>query len=332
MALKVPPTMVRLVAGTLAVAGATSAAYQAYGTWRDRRRFPPPGRLVEVGGRRLHLWLAGAGAPSVVVVPALGSPGLEWVRIQRQLVPDIAVVLYDRAGLGWSDPGPWPRSAGRIADELHQLLQAAGVPAPYLLVGQSLGGLVVRLYAARHPEAVAGLVLVDPTPEDYQRRIGQLNWRSSVPGLWLRAARLQLQPLGLRRLANDLGLIHGPRDAAAREYPSDLQASGLALALSSRHRRTVVQELVALTRSTREVRRQAASVGQLPVTVLSGGGHGRERWYPTWAAMQEELARRLSPSSTHVVADHTGHHVHLDDPDLVVQGIVEQHAQLAALT
>jgi pimeloyl-ACP methyl ester carboxylesterase len=112
--------------------------------------------------------------------------------------------------------------------------------------------------------------------------------------------------------------------------PPDLQAAGLALALSSRHRRTVVQELLAVARSTAEARTQAASLGQLPVTVLSGGGHGRERWHPTWAEMQAELARRLSPSSRHVVADHTGHHVHLDDPDLVVQVIREQHAKLAA--
>jgi pimeloyl-ACP methyl ester carboxylesterase len=323
--------MIRLVAGALTVAGVTSAAYQAYGSLRDRRRFPPPGRLVEVGGgRRVHLWLAGVGKPSVVVVPALGSPGLEWARIQRALVPEIAVVLYDRAGLGWSDPGPWPRSAGRIADELHQLLEGAGVPAPYLLVGHSLGGLVVRLYAARHPEAVAGVVLVDPTPEDYQRRIGPFDWRHSILGCWLRAVRLQLQPLGLRRLASDLGLIQRLRDAAAREFPPDLRAAGLALTLSSRHRRTVVQELLALARSATEVRAQASSVGQLPVTVLSGGGYGRERWYPTWAAMQEELAHRLSPSSTHVVAGHTGHHVHLDDPELVVQVIREQLTQFAA--
>jgi pimeloyl-ACP methyl ester carboxylesterase len=166
----------------------------------------------------------------VVVIPALGSPGLEWTRIQRELVPDTAVVPYDRAGLGWSDPGPWPRSAARIADKLHQLLEAGGVRPPYLLVGHSLGGLVVRLYAARHPGTVAGMVLVDPTPEDYQRRIGELDWRSSVLGCWLRATKLQLQPLGLRRMASDLGLSHGPDRAAAHEYPPDLRAAGLALA------------------------------------------------------------------------------------------------------
>jgi pimeloyl-ACP methyl ester carboxylesterase len=329
VALKVSPKLVRGAAGIIAVAGAASAAYQAIGSRRDRHRYRPPGRLVEVGGRRAHLWLAGDGVTTVVVVAALGSPGLEWAQIQRALVSDTAVVLYDRAGLGWSDPGPRPRSAGRIADELHQILEAAGVPAPYLLVGHSLGGLVVRLYGARHPDAVAGLVLVDPTPEDYQRRIGRLNWRSSIPGFWLRALQLQLQPLGLRRLASDLGLSRGPGRAAARGYPPDLQAAGLALALTSAHRRTVVQELLALARSATEARVQAATLGEVPVTVLSGGERGRPHWYPTWAAMQEELARRLSTPSHHVVAGHTGHHVHLDDPSLVVRVIRQQLTQLA---
>jgi pimeloyl-ACP methyl ester carboxylesterase len=324
--------LVRVMAGALTVAGAISAVYQAYGSWRDRRRFRPPGRLVEVAGRRVHVWLAGNGVPTVVVVPALGSLGLEWARVQRSLVPEIAVVLYDRAGLGWSDPGPWPRSAGRIADELHQLLQAAGILAPYLLVGHSLGGLVVRLYAARHPDGVAGMVVVDPTPEDYQRRIGRLNWRSSIPGIWLRAARLQLQPLGLRRLASDLGLSHGPDCAAAREYPPDFRAAGLALASSSRHRRTVVHELLALTHSATEARTEATTVGELPVTVLIGGSRGRERWHPTWVAMQEELAHRLSTRSHHLVAGHTGHHVHLDDPELVIRVIRQRLKQLEPQT
>lgn len=236
--------------------------------------------------------------------------------------------LYDRAGLGWSDPGPRPRTAGRIADELHELLQAVGVPRPYLLVGHSLGGLVVRLHAARHPDQVAGAVLVDPTPEDHQRRVGRLDWRHSIPGFWLRVARLRLRPLGLRRLASDLGLIGGERRAAAREFPLDLQAAGLALTLSSRHRRTVVQELLAVSRSAAEARTEAHTLGGLPVTVISGGGRERERWYPTWATMPTGLARRISTHSTHLIAAHTGHHVHLDDPGLVVRVIREQLMKL----
>lgn len=129
-------------------------------------------------------------------------------------------------------------------------------------------------------------------------------------------------------MASDLGLSRGPDRTAAREYPPDLQAAGQALALSSRHRRTVVHELLALTRSATEARTQAATAGQLPLTLLTGGNRGRERWYPTWVAMQEELVRRLSPRSRHVVAGHTGHHVHLDNPELVARVIRQQLMQL----
>jgi pimeloyl-ACP methyl ester carboxylesterase len=326
-------TVPRVAVLTLAATGALSAAYQAYGGWQDRRRFPPPGRLVEVGGRRVHVWPAGNAptvAPTVVVVPALATSGLEWVAIKRALGPDAAVVLYDRAGAGWSDPGPRPRTAGRIADELHQLLQAAGVAPPYLLVGHSLGGLVVRLYAARHPDRVAGVVLVDASHED-DHRLGQLDWHHRRLGSWLLIARMRLRRLGLRRLASDLGLIDGPRREAAGEYPPDLQGAGLAHGLGSRLWRTAVQELVARARSTTEARTEAYSLGELPVTVVVGGGRGRERWYSAWAAMQAELAGRISARSTLVVAEHAGHYVHLDDPDLVVKVIREQLARLGAL-
>jgi pimeloyl-ACP methyl ester carboxylesterase len=300
VAVRVSLKLVRVVAGALTVAGAVGATYQAYGSWRDLRRFRPPGRLVEVGGRHMHLWYVGDGVPSVVMVSAL-PPGLEWPRVQRELVPDIAVALYDRADLGWSDLGPRPRSARRMADEFHQLLEAGGVRPPYVLVGHSLSGLVVRLYAARHPGAVAGMVLVDPAPEDYQRRIGEPDWRSSILGCWLRAARLLLHPC---RMASGLGLSYGPN-------------------------RTAVNELLALARGASEARTQAATAGRPPVTVLTGGSLGREHWYRTWLLMQEELVRRLSRLSTHVVAGHGGHHVHLDDPQLVVRVIRQQLMQHA---
>ncbi|SRR6266511_2482335 len=97
-----------LSAGVIAGAafGLADAMYQVIGEARDRRRFPPPGELVDVGDRRLHLWRAGEGGPAVVVAPSLGEPGHEWAEIQRSLAEHTTVALYDRAGLGWNDPGP----------------------------------------------------------------------------------------------------------------------------------------------------------------------------------------------------------------------------------
>jgi pimeloyl-ACP methyl ester carboxylesterase len=189
----------------LLVGGLGSATYQLLGEARDRRRFPPPGELVDVGGRRVHLWRAGQGSPAVVVATSLGEPGHGWAEMQRRLAQHTTVVVYDRAGLGWSDPGPWP-TAARVVDDLHALLDATRIPPPYVLVGHSAGGLHVRLYAARHLEQVAGLVLVDSSHPDQPQRLRQRcgGWRLSRPAYWLQVAKVAVRPLGLARLRDSL--------------------------------------------------------------------------------------------------------------------------------
>jgi pimeloyl-ACP methyl ester carboxylesterase len=128
----------------------------------------PPGRLIDVGTHRLHLHCAGDGSPTVVFDAALGGSSLSWSLVHPAVARMTRACTYDRAGFGWSEAGPLPRTAGRIADELYHLLRRAAVPRPYVLVGHSYGGLVMRLMAARHSEDVAGLVLIEPAiPEEW---------------------------------------------------------------------------------------------------------------------------------------------------------------------
>src|SRR4051812_11989969 len=122
----------------------------------------PPGRFVSVGTHHLHLHCLGAGSPPVVFDAALGGSSLSWTRVQPAVAAFTTACAYDRAGFGWSDAGPLPPTAGRIAAELHELLTAAGIEPPYVLVGHSFGGLTIRAYASSHPANVAGLVFVDP--------------------------------------------------------------------------------------------------------------------------------------------------------------------------
>src|SRR6185312_2683799 len=113
-------------------------------------------------GRRLHVSCVGGGAPTVVLESGLGLPMTVWSKVQPRLAPHFRVCAYDRAGYGTSDPGPMPRDASHVATDLASLLEAERLPPPYVLVGHSLGGEFVRLFAAEHPDQVVGLVLVDP--------------------------------------------------------------------------------------------------------------------------------------------------------------------------
>jgi pimeloyl-ACP methyl ester carboxylesterase len=160
-------TIALFVAGGLTLVGAGLLAETVAGR-RDRRRFPAPGTLIDVGGHRLHLHVSGASsaAPTVVLEAGLASMSANWAWVRDDLARDGRVVTYDRAGLGWSDAGTRRVDAATSAAELHDLLGAAGIGPPYVLAGHSYGGLVVRMFADRYPDEVAGLVLVDASHPD----------------------------------------------------------------------------------------------------------------------------------------------------------------------
>src|SRR5688500_14536318 len=146
----------------LALAG---ASYEAIAARGDAQAYPPPGRLIDVGGYRLHLQCVGTGSPAVVLDAGLGDMSLAWNLVQTEMGQTTQVCAYDRAGMGWSDPGPQPRTPGHIARELHTLLTNAGIPGPYVMVGHSAAGKNVRMFALQYPEQVAGMVLVDTRSE-----------------------------------------------------------------------------------------------------------------------------------------------------------------------
>ena len=295
------------------LAGTISTSYQRLADSRDRRRYPPPGRLVDIGGRRLHLLEMGTRSPTVVIVPALAESVLGWIRIQRALADDMRVALYDRAGIGWSEEPPrGPRPFSAMADELHDLLKAAEIPGPYLLVGHSIGGIVSRQLTSRYPGEVCGLVLVDSSHEDQVRRADP-DWPHGPAFLYRRAAGRQARILGWRRLRAALGVLPGFDADIAREAPAEYAGAAGAITLSTQQRRTVVREVLLMARMSGRPPR----LGSLPLAVVTA-----RKQPPGWFVMQDELAS-LSSQSTHVIADDAGHYVHLDDPELVVQTIRE---------
>jgi hypothetical protein len=157
--------VVSIVLGLLFVLVSAGAGYESIMYAGDATRYPPAGRQIDVGGHHMHLHCLGAGSPTVIMEGGGGGNVLHWMTVQPDIALSTRVCVYDRAGMGWSEPGPLPRTPERIVAELHGLLVTARVPSPYVLVGHSIGGKYVRLYAARYPLDVAGMVLVDPRHE-----------------------------------------------------------------------------------------------------------------------------------------------------------------------
>lgn len=308
-----------IAAIAIAAAGTASAAYQLVAEAADRRRFPPPGQLADIGGRRIHLLAEGEGTPAVVIVPALGENVLGWVRVQRAAAAaaGTTIVVCDRAGIGWSDPPPLGALTwDSMADDLHAALAAARIEPPYIIAGHSIGGIAARRFQARYPADVTGILLIDSSHEQQSRRFG---WRNGTGEQLRHAAADQARVLGARRLAAVFGCLDSVAPAElARETVPEYQDAARAIALSSRHRRTAVREMLLAARLRGQ---PPGSLGSSPLTVLSTATRGTN-WWRAWSVFQDELAG-LSSDTVHMTALQAGHYVHLDEPELVVQVIRE---------
>lgn len=323
----------------LALLGA-GALYQAAAAARDRRSFPAQGKLVDVDGHRLHIICAGEGSPSVILDAGLAGLGADWALVQSEVARFACVCAYDRAGYGWSDPGPLPRTSERIAGELHTLLQRARVPAPYVLVGHSFGGFNIRVFVGRYPSEVAGLVLVDPAVESFasdltptaRARLARIE-RAEVPALRLAAL---LARVGIVRLVAG-GFSLGVLDLFnALPWPARAQAR------SQRYLpgffETAHSELLTFAESGYQAA-AAGPLGSRPVVMLTATGQGDIGQHPlpfmgidpsfveTLLAARvrahANIARRLSTNIHHIVTSESGHLIMLSQPERVVDAIRE---------
>jgi pimeloyl-ACP methyl ester carboxylesterase len=298
---------------------------------RLQAAYPAPGQMVDIGGYRLHLQRQGQGGPTVVIDAGQGDFSLTWSQLLPQIASFTQVVAYDRAGLGWSDPSPRPRTAAVMVAELRTLLKQANVPGPYLLVGASSGGMNVRLFAHQYPAEVAGLVLVDAAHEEqFSAPIVKATLDRMSKMMPLMLAVLQgLVRSGLAALKP--GLL--PDGAGARQKlpPTAVPIYDALLAGSTKHLAAAAAELQGLDETHAQM--QAAnitSLGNIPLIVLRHDQAQPMMASPevtaaleeTFTRLQQEMAA-LSSRGKLVVAKQSGHAIHLDQPALVVAAIRE---------
>ena len=289
------------------------AVYQAIGTKLDLAAAPAPGQFIDVGGHRLHLLCKGTGSPSVVFEASGLGNYLQYERVQADVAGMTRACAYDRAGMGYSDRGPMPRTLERLSADLDALLVRASVPPPYVLVGASAGGIVARHFASRHMVDVCGLVLIDSPHEDFASALPRSRAKSSRQAhtaAWL--ARF-----GLMRLFDPFHLGDSPRGRGIAYRPQAFEAAA-----------SLVD---GLERSLQQIRELPPMPPDLPLVVLTHGRSGELLGVdadeegdaePKWQELERALARKSSRGRL-VVAEGSGHLIVRDRPELVTRAVLE---------
>ncbi len=296
------------------------AGYESMAEAADVRAYPAPGQMIDVGGYRLHINCVGTGSPTVVIEAGLGDWSASWSSwVQPEAARTTRVCTYDRAGMGWSQTGPLPRTAKHFAQELHTLLHNAHVPGPYVLVGHSLGGLPVRVFAHDYAAEVAGVVLI----ESMHPRQAKPSTPTTPPQTTAPASELSIFTLPAR--IGVLRLLAGPLDLASGLSPEVANAD-VAYSVTPRSIQTYIDEAKGIGQSLAQAG-AITSLRAVPVIVLSRGQDQEQ----DWQEMQADLLH-LSSNSQHLIADTSGHNVQLEQPEAAVGAIVKMVEQVRRQT
>jgi len=292
---------------------------------------PPMGRVYDVAGRGLSLHRSGACGPTVVFESGIAATSQNWLRVQESVAGYTRAVSYDRGGLGWSSASPAERTPGNIARELRDMLQLAGIPGPYVLVGHSFGGLVVRRFATLYPADVVGAVLVDPMrveewPPVNERQRALLERGVRMAGFGITVARFGLARLATTSLLCRSGKASRAFSRAAGnggmhvmqritcevgKMPREVWPIVAAHWASPKYYRGLAAHLSAVPATVAEME-DSESIEGVPVVLLTPG---------TAEPLCDDKLRRIGSDVRQVIAERSGHWVHLDEPELVLEMI-----------
>lgn len=307
----------------------TGMLYQFVSTKLDTRTYPPPGKLVDIGGYRLHINCSGEGSPTVILEAGMGANSLDWTLVQPKIAKFTHVCSYDRAGNGWSDESPLERTSENIVDELHALLKNSGNKGPFILVGHSFGGVNMRLYESKYPNEVVGLVLVDASHEDQLEKIP--TWPQSL------FEKLSTNPyiapffasFGTFRILNYLPQIQ----ESYRLFPAEIREQYLATTSTTKFIRAVNQERAGFGVSLKQLKNSGRVLGNKLLVVITAGKSltseetgwpqdFRDKFVNMWEENQKDLVTK-STRGKQIIATHSGHNIPIEQPDIIVEAVEE---------
>ena len=311
--------MARLLILVLVLTVSTYAA-GVFAKTKLTRENPPPGQLTDVGGYDMHLYCVGEGSPTVILEAGLNDFHVSWSKVQAEVATAARVCSYDRAGMGWSEASPYPRTSEVMAQELHSLLVNSGVEGPFILVGHSFGGIVMRQFAQQYPDEVTGMLLVDSAHEEQVARLPFLK----------ETANEFIGQFRTLSAMSSFGLIAlSPATIPNRGFPDEAYKQYQAVLATTNYFDTSIAESTEFYFGTSSVK--VAKLGDLPLIVLSHGlpdetsdasAVQESQFEREWARMQKELTG-LSSQGKQVIAQKSGHYIQLDEPELVIAAIHE---------
>ncbi|MCG8325192.1 MAG: alpha/beta hydrolase [Thiotrichales bacterium] len=281
----------------------------------------PPGRMIDMGTFHMHIHCQGEGSPVVILESGLGGFSLDWYEIQNNLSQSIRVCAYDRAGYGWSEPGPSPRVTDQLVEELEELLIRADIQPPYVLAGHSYGGFNVQYFAKLNPDKVVGMALIEGSHPDQANRIPDI-------------------PSHRERSRNSNHITTTFDVSTLKNYPPEIRHRAGMILTSMKSVLTQRREFLYFNQSGVQAG-QGGSLPDIPLLVMTRGkrvwpdnpyGDNLER---IWMQMQREFLS-LTADSWQIIATRSGHLIHLQEPELVIDSIrfllrkVCQRQQIAA--
>ncbi|GIP23859.1 alpha/beta fold hydrolase [Paenibacillus sp. J22TS3] len=317
---------IKIVLGVLAfmlILVGAGFGYEWYASKKAEADYPPPGKLVDVGGFRLHILKKGTGSPTILLEAASGETSQSWRKIPDEIAKFATVVSYDRGGFGWSDKAVTARTGPNIAQEFHTALKREGIQGPYIIVGHSLGGMYARLFAQEYQQEMAGLVLVDAKPvgDDLKTApiLEQEHFQKPTPSSGI--SKL-LKQSGAMRLFKDI-LLEG----LVRKEDRDVFVNVIA---QPKYFDAVDEEAKNIPITEERLKNQ--HLGKLPVRVITRGQIPPEvkqmglspdagrKIEEIWQAGQRDLLK-ISEDSKMIVAKNSGHYIIHDEPGVVVDVI-----------